>query len=57
VGRDGVDPDIPAERQVCTRIMFPLGLLTEILSAMIEREESEADQAGWKIPRDATLED
>jgi hypothetical protein len=53
----GLDPDIPPERQVRTRIMFPLGLLAEILSAMIEREESEAAQAGWKIPRDATLED
>lgn len=53
----GLDPDIPPERQVRTRIMFPLGLLAEILSAMIEREESEGAQAGWRIPRDATLED
>ncbi len=52
-----VDPDIPPERQVRTRIMFPLRLLAEILSAMIEGEESEAAQAGWKIPRDATLDD
>jgi hypothetical protein len=53
----GVDPDIPAEREVRTRIMFPLGMLAEMLSAMIDREEREAAAAGWRIPRDATLED
>jgi hypothetical protein len=37
--------------------MFPLGLLAEMLSAMIDREEREAAQAGWRIPRDATLDD
>lgn len=48
---------VPPERHVRTRIMFPLGYLTEILSAMIEREEHEAADAEWRVPSNATLDD
>jgi hypothetical protein len=51
----GLDEDIPPEQQVRTHIMFPLGNLAELLSTMIDREKRESAEAGWRIPRNATL--
>jgi hypothetical protein len=50
-----LDDDGPPERQVRTRIMFPLGYLAELLSTMIDHEERESADTGWRIPRNATL--
>ena len=51
------DDDTPVEQRCRTRIMFPLGYLAEMLTAMIESEDREAADAGWRIPYNATLTD